>query len=181
MEDIAIKKDETPYLIFACKKCEEYSYVKTVQKTKKCLRCGRTHQVQGILKDGEVVCGMTEAVNTVKRKQNALATPEFRSGSDFVVATKSNARPEIRLNSKRTEDQEIDYEDKFTRMLLELSKLYKRFPKYMLEIMAEDYGIPAIELKTLIRSAKKSGMLIKKDNIDKYFTSYPAKQNRQKC
>jgi len=176
MEDIAIKKDEIPYLIFACKKCEQYSYVKTIQKTKKCLRCGRTHQVQGILTDGEVVFGMTEAVNTVKRKQNELATPEFRSGSDFVVATNTIARPKSSVTVVRNEDQENDYEEKFMEMLLELSKRYKRYPKYLLEIMAENYGIPAIELNTLIRSAKKSGMLIKNDD-DYYYSQNSSRKS----
>ena len=169
MEDLAFKKDETPYLIFACAKCEEFSYVKTTQKTKKCLRCGRTRQVRNILNDGVVVYGMTEAVNTVKRKQNELATPEFRSGSDFVVTTNSIVQPKSRVNFVRDEDQEVDYGQKFTEMVLEISKLYKRFPKYLLEIMAEDYGIPPIELKTLIRSAKKSGELIKNGNDDTYY------------
>jgi len=169
MEDITVKKDETPYLIFACKKCGGFSYVKTVQKTKKCLRCGRKHQVQDILKNGEVVSGMTEAVNTVKRKQNELATPEFRSGSDFVVAANNNFRPKSSVRALRNKDQEIDYTGKFTEMLLELSKLYIRFPNYMLEIMAKDYGIPVVELKTQIRSAKKSGMLIKNGDDDIYY------------
>jgi hypothetical protein len=169
MEEIAIKKDETPYLIFACKKCQQYSYVKTSQKTKKCLRCGRSHQVQGILKDRDVVYGMTEAVNAVKRKQNELSIPEFRSGGDFVVARRSVALLKSRAKAVKNEDQIINYKEKFTEMLFELSKLYKRFPKYILDIMAEDYGIPAIELKTLIRNAKKSGMLIKND--DDYYYS----------
>lgn len=169
MEDRAIKKDETPYLIFACKKCGGFSYVKTVQKTKKCLRCGRKHQVQDILKNGDIVSGMTEAVNTVKRKQTELATPEFRSGSDFVVATHSVDRPKSSVRALRKNEQEIDYIGNFTEMLLELSKFYKRFPKYMLEIMAKDYGIPAIELKMLIRNAKKSGVLIKNGDHDLYY------------
>jgi len=168
MEDITIKRDETPYLIFACEKCGGFSYVKIVQKTKKCLRCGRKHEVQDILKKGEVVSGMTEAVNTVKRKQNELATPEFRSGSDFVVAMFSVALPKSKIKVVKNGDQEIDYKQKFTEMLFELSKLHKRFPKYMIEIMSKDYGIPAIELKTLIRNAKKSGRLIKNDNYYHY-------------
>lgn len=169
MEDFVIKKDETPYLIFACKKCSEYSYVKTVQKTKKCLRCGRTHQVLDILKYVDVVYGMTEAVNSVKKKQNELTTPEFRSGSDFVVATNTFARSKSRIKALRNKNQEIDYEENFTEMLLQLSKLYKQFPKYMIEIMAEDYGIPAIALKTLIRSAEKIGALIKNDDSNLYY------------
>lgn len=172
MEDFTIKKDETPYLIFACKKCQEFSYVKTVQKTKKCLRCGRTHQVRDILNGGEEVIGMTEAVNAVKRKQNEIATPEFRSGSDFVITTHSvirpkNLRPKSKVIELKVDDREIDYSGKFSAMLLELSKLYNRFPIYMLEIMAEDYGIPKSELTFLIRNAIKSGILIK--NSFSYF------------
>ena len=174
MEDLAFKKDETPYLIFACSKCEEFSYVKTTQKTKKCLRCGRTHQVRNILNDGEVVNGMTETVNTVKRKQNEIAIPEFRSGSDFVIATHSGIRPNsFRLKSNVIElkegDQEIDYSGKFNDMLLELSKLYKRFPEYLLEIKTDDYGIPKSELMFLIRNAIESGDLIKNEGDDKYY------------
>ena len=169
MEDIAVKRDETPYLIFACKKCGGFFYVKTVQNTKKCLRCGRKHHVQDFLKKGEVVSGMTEAVNTVKRKQNELATPEFRSGSDFVVATHSVVRHKIRKNDLKNKNQEINYKLKFNEMLFELSRLYKRFPGYMLEIMAEDYKIPQIELKTLIINAKKTEMLIKNGDDDMYY------------
>ena len=169
MEDVSIRKDETPYLVFACKKCKEFSYVKTAQKTRKCLRCGRAHQVRDILEEGEVVIGMTEAVNTVKRKQNELAIPEFRSGSDFVIATNKISPLKSKVNALKNKDQEIDYNGNFTDMLLELSKLYRRFPRYMLEIMAEDHGIPAIELEILIETAKKSGKLIKNGDNDMYF------------
>ena len=98
MEDVGFKKNETPYLVFACKKCKEFSYVKTIQKTKKCLRCGKTHQVRDILNKGEVVNGMTEAVNAVKRKQNEIAIPEFRSGGDFVITASNTARPKSKKN-----------------------------------------------------------------------------------
>ena len=169
MEDIAIKKDQSPYLIFACKKCNQYSYVKTTQKTKKCLRCGRSHQVQTILKEGEVVNGMTEAVNTVKRKQSEFITPEFRSGSDFVVATSTPPLSKSKVKSVKNVDQEIEHGQKFAKMLSELSRLYKRFPKYLLEIMAEDYRIPTIKLKTLIESAIKSGILVRNGDNDQYY------------
>jgi len=133
------------------------------------LRCGRTHQVRNILKNGEVVSGMTEAVNAVKRKQNKLATPEFRSEGDFFFATHNVVRPKSMKNALKSKDQEIDYTCKFTEMLVELSKLYKRFPNYILEIMAKDYGIPMIEVKTLIRKAKKTGILIKNGDDDMYY------------
>lgn len=113
---------------------------------------------------------MTEAVNTVKRKQNELAIPEFRSGSDFVVATNVTSQPkQKKVSALRSEDQEIDYTGKFNEMLLELSKLYERFPKYMLEIMAQSYGIPALQTKNLVRNAILSGKLVKNGDDDLYY------------
>ncbi|GAI88854.1 unnamed protein product [marine sediment metagenome] len=57
---------------------------------------------------------------------------------------------------------------KFSDMLLELSQLYKKFPKYLLEIKAEDYQIPIIELNNLIKSAIKSEKLIRNNNDNTY-------------
>jgi len=175
MEEITFKKDETPYLVFTCKKCRQYSYVKTTQKTKKCLRCGHTHQVKDILDLGEVVYGMTAAVDTVKQKQTELATPEFRSEGDFVVATnKFPTRTPVKKSKRKVlpdkdSDKTIDFEEPFSEILLELSKLYGKFPKYMLEIMAENYGIPALELKLLIKSYKKQGILTVLKNEGFYY------------
>jgi len=168
MKDNEFKKDETPYLIFACRKCQQFSYVKNTQKTKKCLRCGRTHQVSS-LSEGETVYGMTAAVDTVKKKQNELAVPEFRSNSDFIVSTNTISRPKIRVNALRNSDQEFDYKRKFNEMLIELSKLYGKFPKYMLEITAENYNIPRSELCLLINEFKKNKILIVVKESDLYF------------
>ncbi len=169
MEDVGFKKDETPYLVFACKKCQEFSYVKTVQKTKKCLRCGRTHQVRDILSDGEEVIGMTEAVNAVKRKQNEIAIPEFRSGGDFVVAVNTIVAPKPKVKAIKSEEQENNYTEKFNEMLLELSSLYNRFPKYLLTIMADDYGIPLSELSVLISEFTHNNTLIVVEEAESYF------------
>jgi hypothetical protein len=183
MEETAFKRDETPYLVFTCKKCRQYSYVKTTQKTKKCLRCGRTHQVKDILCSGELVYGMTEAVNTVKKKQTELAIPDFRSEGDFVVATNKTPtrtpdkinKKKIVLGSDRDRDEiidnakNIDLERLFSDVLFELSKLYGKFPKYMLEIMADNYGIPALELKLLTKIFKKRGIISVLKNENFYY------------
>jgi len=177
MEDTTFKKDEKPYLVFTCSKCSQYSYVKTIQKTKKCLRCGRTHQVKNLLGSGKVVYGMTAAVNTVKQKQTELATPEFRSEGDFVVATNKFLtrtpvkKSKIKVPSNKDSDKNInlDFKKQFIEILLELSKLYGKFPKYMLEIMAENYGILAVELKRLIRSFRKQGVLTVLKNENFYY------------
>ncbi|GAH52411.1 unnamed protein product, partial [marine sediment metagenome] len=94
------------------------------------------------------------------KKQTELAIPEFRSSSDFIVVTNSIARPKNRVNALINSDQEFDYKGKFNEMLMELSKLYRQFPKYMLEIMAENYGIPHSELSVLINEFKKNEILI---------------------
>jgi len=168
MEEITFKKDETPYLIFTCRKCQQFGYVKTTQKTKKCLRCGRTHQVSSLSK-GEIVYGITAAVDTVKKKQNEFSVPEFRSTSDFIVATNSIARPKNSVKALINKDQESDYKGRFNDMLMELSKLYGKFPKYLLEIMAENYGIPQSELSLLINEFKKNEILIVMKEADFYF------------
>jgi hypothetical protein len=177
MEEIAFKRDETPYLVFTCKKCRQYSYVKTTQKTKKCLRCGRTHQVKNLLSLGEIIYGMTAAVEVVKQKQTELATPEFRSEGDFVVATTKTptqtptkkSKRKVLSDSERDSDNKKDFEEPFSEVLLELSKLYGKFPKYLLEIMADNYGIPALELKLLIKSFKKQGILTVLKNENYYY------------
>ena len=179
MEETAFKKDETPYLVFTCKKCRQYSYVKTTQKTKRCLRCGRTHQVKDILDLGEILYGMSAAVDAIKQKQTELAIPEFRSEGDFIVATnKSPTRTRVKKSiSKVLSDSDkynnnnksLDFEERFTEVLLELSKLYGKFPKYMLEIMADNYGIPSLELKLLIKIFKKQGIITVLKNENFYY------------
>ena len=179
MEETAFKKDESPYLVFTCKKCRQYSYVKTTQKTKKCLRCGRTHQVKDILSLGELVYGMTAAVDAVKERQTELAIPEFRSEGDFVVATnktttrtrvkKSKTKVLLDKDNDKNCDKDNNFEGRFIEVLLELSTLYGKFPKYMLEIMADNYAIPALELNLLIKSFKKRGILTVLKNENYYY------------
>ena len=170
MEETAFKKDKTPYLIFACKKCQQFLYVKTTQKTKKCLRCGRSHQVKSVLNEGEIVRGMTLAVNTMKMLQNELAVPEFRSQNDFIIDTRSIQNNSLTLShSKEKISDEPDNRLKFKTLLLNLSKLYSKFPSYMIEIMAEDTGIPNQELPRLIKKYKKKGFLIPLKDEQFYF------------
>lgn len=161
MEESSFEKDKTPYLVFACSKCQQFSYVKTSQKTKKCLRCGHSHQVKSLLNEGEIVFGMTLAVNTVKEKQNELAVPEFRSQNDFIINTKSIHRKSDTYPISNEENRhEPENKLKFKALLLELSKLYGKFPAYMIDIMAENSGISSQEVPLLIKAFKKKGFLI---------------------
>jgi len=163
MEKAEWKKDETSYLIFRCNKCKRYLYVKTTQKSKKCLQCGHMHKVSTILKSGEIINGLTDAIKTVKEKQNELALKEvgsrleFRGSQDFSIVRRKKIK-KLQLNN------ENGYEEKFKKMLIEISKTYKEFPYYIIEVMAENYGIPNSELKMLTRYFLKEGFLIRLDN-----------------
>lgn len=163
MEDLEWKRDETPYIVFACKNCSQFMYVKETQKSKKCLRCGRSHKVSDIKNSGELVNGMTNAVKTVKERQNDLAIkelgtlPEFKSLNDFRI-TKN-----MKSISKTIDNCiiENDYLYKFKKMLIKLSEMYNEFPFYIIEMMAEDYGIPESEVKLMMTMSIKQGILIR--------------------
>jgi len=58
-------------------KCKQYLYVKTSQKAKRCLRCGQYHKISSIINSGEIVKGLSEAVDAVKTRQNELAIKEL--------------------------------------------------------------------------------------------------------
>ena len=165
MEDATWKKDETPYLIFECAKCRQYLYVKTTQKGKKCLRCGRNHTVSKILNSGEIVNGMTAAVETVKKQQDEFGkkelghTPQFRAFGDFTVAIKKS-----KGITENNEESNEETTSQFKKMLKEIASTYKKFPLYIIEIMAENYGIPTSKLKRLTKSFQKKGILVQLDD-----------------
>ncbi len=170
MEDIAWKKDETPYIIFPCSKCHQYTYTKSTQKSKKCIRCGYTHKVSKIKEHGETIKGISNAVELVKKKQHKLAIkelgsePEFRSSGDFKVATNVNYNKKTSL----FEMNEGDYSKKFEHMIYNLSETHNTFPYYIIEIMAENYGIPQLEVKLLTRKLQRKGLLIRKNGEYSY-------------
>ena len=120
--------------------------------------------VSNLIGSGEIVNGISVAVERVKEKQNELAIkelgapPEFRSFNDFNVATSIKS-------SRIGEDQEEDvYICKFKKMLIKLAEMYKELPFYVIEIMADNYNIPSSEVKILTRFFQKKGILIQKAN-----------------
>lgn len=154
------KKDQAPYLVFACSNCGQFSYVKTTQKTKKCLRCGRTHQVRTI-KNAETVLGMTAALERVKEKQNQLALnelgkePDLEGFNTFSIAS-SIAAPSI---PSREHCESEDFEGAFLNILETLTKKHGTFPKYMIELMAKQHSIPNRELEMLISRYPQLGRI----------------------
>ena len=164
MEETGWKKDQNPYLIFTCCKCKQYMYVNATQKTKKCLRCGKQHKVSAILNSGEIVKGMTKAVEMVKIRQNELAIketgnkPELRAANNFTVENKQQ-----KFFNIDNPNDDNDLLTKFQKMLQEISCSYNVFPYYVLEIMAENVDIPLSEIKILAKSFQKKGILIYQD------------------
>ncbi len=163
MEEIGWQKDKTPYIVFSCRKCYNFLYSKATQKTKKCVRCGRSHAVNTI-QGGEIVYGISKAVSTVQERQNELAVkelgsaPELRASGDFKV----DGIP--KQFSLGIEDPEEIYIQKFSQMIYELSNLYTEFPYYLIEMMAENFDIPESEIKFLVKDSLLKGRLFKADN-----------------
>ncbi len=148
--------------MFPCAKCKQYTYVKNTQKTKRCVRCGHSHTVTKILESGEIVKGISIAVQTVKRRQDEFALkelgthPQFRALKDFKIDKT------IKLQQKITDEKSDDKNYvKFKKLLIELSALYREFPFYLIEIMAEKYEIPDSEVKLLTRNFLNRGILIR--------------------
>ena len=171
------KRDETPYLIFQCSKCQQYSYVKITQKTKKCLRCNRTHQVEKLLGKEEIVMGMTAAVERVKMLQNELARnnlgrdPDLVSEKGFSLPQKDGLKQVSEFSSKDHdfEEEENQY-PAFLTMLCELNSSYKKFPLYLINIKADEKGIPQIVLPSLIRKAIREKKLKKLNDLYTYIS-----------
>ena len=165
MEESEWKRDETPYLVFACKICNQFSYVKNTQQTKKCLRCGCSHQVESLLSKAEIVNGMTSAVNRVKHLQNEFGheklkgEPDFASEGGFKIVSSNKKRERNVSIQPKKDDEDEQLFDSFILMLREVSEMYRTFPKYIIEIMAENKNIPQSEITRLIRRALKEGYL----------------------
>ncbi|MFX1337762.1 MAG: DUF1922 domain-containing protein [Promethearchaeota archaeon] len=165
MEINRFKIDENPYIIFKCFKCHQYIYVKTSQKTKKCLRCGHCHKVKDLINSGEIIKGLTNAIATVKEKQNNLAVEEFnrepdlRTMNDFCFPRNISPPTKIKKNLKEKEN-ENGYSENFKQLLFELSKRYEKFPSYMISMLIDEFKIPFSELHILMNKFKRQGFLI---------------------
>ena len=150
MDEEGWVKDKKPYLVFKCSKCNQYSYVKTTQKTKKCLRCGRAHQVKDLETSAIKVKGISEALKEVQARQNMLGKGNFRTEGGFTVAVNYN---------KNKNNFEEDNLGKFKGILKRLSDLYDEFPRFLIDIMAEEYHIPQKEIKFQINKLKHENFL----------------------
>ncbi len=147
--------------MFPCAKCKQYTYVKNTQKTKKCIRCGYSHTVSKIVESGEIVRGISNAVETVKIRQNEFALKELGTYPQFRALNDIKIDKMIKLQQNMPDEKSEDENyTKFKKLLIELSDLYREFPYYIIEIMAEKYEIPNSEVKLLTRNFLNQGILI---------------------
>ena len=54
----------------------------------------------------------------------------------------------------------MDYSEIFYSMLEFLQSNYRKFPKFMIEVMGENYDIPLKEIKPLFQKFRKEGILL---------------------
>ncbi len=54
----------------------------------------------------------------------------------------------------------MDYSNSFYEMLQILHRNYKKFPKFLIEITAENYEIPIEQIKPLLLKFRKEGILL---------------------
>ena len=64
---------------------------------------------------------------------------------------------------------EIEYSSVFYEVLVELANMYNKIPKFMIEILAEEKGIPHTQLDLLIWKFQKAGVLVILKNEGYYF------------
>jgi hypothetical protein len=167
------QKDKNAYIVFQCYKCNQYLYVKTTKKTKKCLRCGDTQTLSRRLNSRKNVIGIQNALNYLKKMQNELAIneigsePDLRATNDFQIPVTTTIDKVLFEQIKNNDEQ--DFTEAFKQLLSSLSGLYKEFPLYMIEILFDDYKIPLSQLNMLINTFKTNGKLIQlRDN---YFST----------
>jgi hypothetical protein len=174
LDELIWKKDKTSYLVFSCKKCHQFSYVQLTQKSKKCLRCGYTHNISSIIPRGEIVLGITNAHELVKKMQEKLkGTPQFEAANSFKIAFNGLVTPQNPNKLKKGQENALietqSYFLKLKKMLLELGTSYKSFPRYLIEIMADECSIPKKEIPRLLRTMIKQKLLGHSEENGHYF------------
>ncbi len=160
------KKDNTPYFIFSCFKCKNYSLVKTTQKGKKCLRCGHYHHVSQLESNSEVVKGATAARMKLIEKQNFLAKKELGSDPDLIAEggfSVSNGYKENQISNNQKQARSSF--DIFNKLLLKLDFKFKQFPEYVIYMIAEEQGIPRGKVKKMIDRCMREHILEKQDAL----------------
>ncbi|MHA1328696.1 MAG: DUF1922 domain-containing protein [Promethearchaeota archaeon] len=135
------------FIIFKCPKCKQFSYFRKQQKTKKCLRCGKVFQVSKLTNIIDEVIGHANAVKLVKELQNNLLSsiqdlgPNFHATDEKILFLANSTKIFSLDNQKISRNHENNLEAQFLEILIDLRKQYKRFPKYLIDILVTDRGL----------------------------------------
>ena len=114
---------------------------------------------------GEIVKGMTAALNRVKELQNQLGgNPKLASQDGFSIAS-SGASTSFSQPQENEIKNEDDLYPAFLSLLIELSKSYKEFPYHLIELMADDKGISKSKIHSLVRKALRENALTQKNSM----------------
>jgi len=116
---------------------------------------------------------MTEAVERVKMLQNELAQKELGRSPDLVSErgfslVKTNDFIQTSVNRSIYAHIIEGAEDNYTlflEMLVKINARYKKFPRYLIDIMAKSSGIPLSEIPSLIRKALREERLFQKKDL----------------
>ena len=100
----------------------------------------------------------------VKLKVSLAKKSKARSLNDFSIAEKLTQTNENEFKPIIKTDQDQDYSDKFALLLQKLSKMYKEFPTYSIELLFDEFEIPISYFKILTNSFKIRGILIPAKN-----------------
>ena len=145
------------FIIFKCPKCKQFSYFRKQQKTKKCLRCGKVFQVSKLTNIIDEVIGHANAVKLVKELQNNISNsiqdlgPNFHA-TDEKILSLTNFTNIISLDHEKiSRNHENNLEAQFHEILADLRKQYKKFPKYLIDILVSDRGLPLKEIDAYLR------------------------------
>ncbi len=109
-------------------------------------------------------------MKVVKTKQNELAfkkhgrNPDLRSLSEFRIVSKKKEKNSFN-NRVNLEDQEKPSTlERVTNILEELSRTSKKFPRYIVEMTAEDKGISNEKLNKVLWKLVRKEFLIQLEN-----------------
>ena len=153
-----VKNQKTPteYIVFQCTKCNQYTYAKTIQKGKKCVRCGRNHIVANL--KGDIVSSPNQAMKLVKKLQNeAYSVNRFRSTKKSIPLTLTDPLTGAPLPKLPQTNSQLD---KLLRKIVEWQQneqisALEGFPEYIVEYIAQEIEPDPTQRTVLIRKLHK--------------------------
>ena len=152
----------TNYIIFACSKCNQYTYAKSDQKGKKCPRCGRGHVITEV--NGEIVESLVEASNLVRKLQSNFAgqKPRLESKSFGFSVLNQKKSEEVVVNKKKSIEEGISYKE-YLICIKNLKAIYTEMPAHIYSMFLQKKGLSEAEINQF------SSVAIKENKLSYFF------------